>query len=130
MYRILGNFHVGIFLRIGQIVVFVNINFVNLHHVSTYLQLLPFDHTLNTFSHPCTRRWKRCSKYTPVFEDTTFIKRYGCAMEKKFCCADKKWETYMIHMLFLWFMNLGLLLAMFCEKYQQYVACFVTRGLH
>ena len=49
-------------------------------------------------------------------------------MEKKFCRVDEKWETYMIHMLFLWFMNLGLLLAMFREKYQQYLACICYEG--
>ena len=49
-YRISGNFHVRIFLRISKIVLFreyKSCEFTPYFH----LQLLPFDHTLNTFSH-------------------------------------------------------------------------------
>ena len=73
----------GYFCELVKLWFFTNINFANLYTVSTHLQILPFDHTLSTFSHTWTRQEKRRSKWIHVSEDTMFIKRYGCSMEKK-----------------------------------------------
>ena len=83
LYRILGNIHVRIFLRICAIVVF---------HEYKFCKFVPCLHSLaiitvwphpKHISHTWTWQWKRCSKWTSLSEGTMFIKRYGRPMEKK-----------------------------------------------
>ena len=47
IYCILETFTSGCFCELVKLWFFANINFANLYHVSTHLQLLLFDHALN-----------------------------------------------------------------------------------